>query len=42
MHKAGERNAAASINTDKSNETNSQCSHKPFATGTSNNLLAVI
>jgi len=42
MHKAEERNTAASIHTDKLNETNSQCFHKRFATGTSNNLPTVI
>jgi len=42
IHKAAECNTAARINSDKLTETNSQCFHKPFATGASNNLLIII
>jgi len=42
IHKAAEFNTTARINWDKLTETDSWCFNKPFAIGTSNNLLTVI
>jgi len=42
INKAAECNTTARINWDKLTETNSYYFHKPFATGTSNNLLTAI
>jgi len=42
IHKEAEHTTAVRINSDKLADTNSQCFHKPFATGTRNNLLTVI
>jgi len=42
IHMAAECNTTARIHWDKLTETNSECFHKPFVTGTSNNLLTVI